>query len=136
MLLLLQELCTRYAAFRGVKAFCINMVICEKLRSITNDRARLLGNFIDETTTMQRTHTQSGKNTGINNIVPTHIMLLSRDSTTFTPSVSKSCRFYSQQHVQITRRHNVHCHLDRGLMLSSGLIVCSDFHVTRCARST
>jgi len=85
------------------------------------DRVKLLDNFdwlhFKETT---RTHSHVGtahscQNSGVNNIVPTHIMLLSRDS----PSVSKSCRFYSQQHVQITRRHNFDCHPAIGLLYCS-----------------
>ena len=55
------------------------------------------------------TQTQWCKNSGFN-IVPTHIMLLSRAIPTFSPSVSRSCRFYSQRHIQITRRHNFDCH--------------------------
>ena len=49
----------------------------------------------------ERTYTtQSCKNSGANKIVPTHVMLFSRDSAAFIQSVSKSCRFHSQQHVQ------------------------------------
>ena len=82
---------------------------------------------------------QSCKNSGNNNIVPTHIMLLSIDSTAFIPSVlKKSCRFYCQQHVQITRIHNFDCRPDVGLLLSLvRLVVCWDCHVTSfAARST
>ena len=43
-------------------------------------------------------------------------MLLSGVSATFIPSLSKSCRFYSQQHVPIARGHNFDCHPDVGLM--------------------
>ena len=98
------------------------------------DRVRFWGNFNDETT---RTHSaRSCKNSGVNNTVPTHIMLLSRDSATKSPSVSRSCRFYNQ-HVQMTRRHSFHCHPDVGLLLSLvRLVVCWDCHVTSFARST
>ena len=72
---------------------------------------------------------------GFNNIVPTHIILLSRDSAVFILSVSKSCRFYSQ-HVRITCRHNFDCHPDVGLLLSLvHFVVCWDCHVTSFARS-
>ena len=94
------------------------------------DRVRFWGNFNDETT---RTHSaRSCKNSGVNNIVPVHIMLLSRDNAAFSPSVSESYRFCSQQHVQITRRHKLHCHPDAGLLLSRvSLVVGWDCHVIR-----
>ena len=70
-----------------------------------------MGNFIDKTI---RTHSARWcKNSGVNNIVPTHIKLLSRDSAAFSPSVSESYRFCSQQHVQITRKHKLHYHSER-----------------------
>ena len=73
---------------------------------------------------------QSCKHSGVSNIVQTHILLLSRDSASFSPSVSKSCRLYSQ----ITRRHNFHCHPDVRLLLSLvRLVVCWDCHVTSFA---
>ena len=76
-----------------------------KSKRATADRVKLLENFdwlnFKETT---RTHshvgtTHSCQNSDVNNIVPTHIMLLSRDSEAFIPSLSSSCRFYGQQHV-------------------------------------
>ena len=74
------------------------------------------------------------RNSDINNIVPAHIMLLSRDQGAVSPTVSKSCRFCSQQYVQIPRRHNFDCHPDVGLLLSLvHLVVCSDCHMTRFA---
>ena len=52
-------------------------------------------------------------------------------------SVSKSCRFYSQQGIQTTRRHNFDCHPDVGLLLSlDRRVVCRDFHVTSFAQIT
>jgi len=77
----------------------------------------LLGNSVDKDENAL-TQTQSCQNSGVNNIVPTHIMLLSTDSAASSPSVSSSCRFYGQQHVQITRRHNFDCHPAIGLLLS------------------
>ena len=105
-----------------------------KTRRTGVDRVRLLGNFIYKTT---RTHSARWcKNSGVNNIVPTHIMLLSRDSAAFSPSVSKSYRFCSQQHVQITRKHKLHCHPNAGLLLSRvSLVVGWDCHVIRFACS-
>ena len=79
--------------------------------------------------------TQSCKNSGVNKIVPTHIMFLETAQRSFRP-VSKSCRFHSQQHVQITRRHNFDCHSDVRLPVSLvRLVVCWDCHVTSFARS-
>ena len=103
-----------------------------KTRRTRADTVRLLRSFIEETT---RTHTNSKFH--VNNIVQTRITLLSRDSATFIPSVSRSCRSYSQ-HVQMTRRHSFHCHPDVGLLLSLTvrLVVCWDCHVTNFARST
>ena len=85
-----------------------------------------------------RTHTTHPcRNSDINNIVPAHIMLLSRDQGAVSPSVSKSRRFCSQQYVQIPRRHNFDCRPDVGLLLSLvRLVVCWDCHVTRFARLT
>ena len=43
-----------------------------------------------------------------------------------------AARFYSQQHVQITRRHKFDCQREAGLLLSwVCLVVCCDCHVTR-----
>ena len=85
------------------------------------------------------THTtQSCWNSGVKNIVPSHIMLHSRDEVAFIPSGSKSCRvfFYSQQHIHIAHRHNIDCLPDVGLLLSRvRLVVCCDCHVTNFARS-
>ena len=62
--------------------------------------------------------TQWRNNSGVNNIVPTHIMLLYTDRI-LSPSIfeQKLCPFYRQQHIQITRRHNFGSHPDVGLML-------------------
>ena len=47
------------------------------------------------------------------------------------PSVSKSCPFYSQKHVQVTCRHNFDCHPDVGLGFSLvRLVACWDCRVT------
>ena len=59
-----------------------------------------------EQTELIKRHEQSCKIFGVNKIVPTHIILLSRDSAVFSPFICKSCYFCSQQHIQITRRHN------------------------------
>ena len=69
---------------------------------IRADIVRLLGNSVDKDENAL-TQTQSRHNSGVNNIVPTHIMLFSTDSTASSPSVSSSCRFYGQQHVHSVR---------------------------------
>ena len=72
-----------------------------------------------------------------NNTVNTnpHYAYVSRNIAELIPSVSKSCRLYSQYHVQ--SRHNFVCHSDVGLLFSLvRLVVCWDCHVTSFARST
>ena len=70
-------------------------------------------------------------------VVQTHIMLISRDTVAFSSFVFKSCRFYGQQDVKITRRHNFDCHPNVCLLLSLvQLVVCCGCHVASFALST
>ena len=81
----------------------------------------------------KRTYTtQSFKNSDVSSVVPTHIMLLSRNSAAFIPSVTKSYRFHSQQYVQIPRFDTISTATpDVGLLLCLvRLVVCWDCHVT------
>ena len=61
----------------------------------------------------------SCKNSDVSNIVPTHTMLLSGDSVTFIPSISKSAVLTDNlKHIQITSRHNFDCYPEVGLLLA------------------
>ena len=67
--------------------------------------------------------------------LPTHVMLLSRNITTLSLRI-QVVPFDSQQHVQITARHNFDSHPNEGLLLSRvRRVVCSDCHVTSFVRS-
>ena len=72
------------------------------------------------------THLSGVKLPVVNDIVPTHIVLLSGDSATFSPSVILVVLFDNQQHVQMTRRHNFDYRHDIGsvacAMLSAGIV--------------
>ena len=72
------------------------------------------------------THLSDVKIPVVSDIVPTHIVLLSGDSATFSPSVIPVVLFDNRQHVQMTRRHNFDYRHDVGsvacAMLSARIV--------------
>ena len=109
---------------------------CEKRRELEQTESGCWE--ISLTKRHERTHTtQSCKIPMSTTLFQTALCCFLETVQHFFPSISRPCRFYSQQHVQITRRHNFDCHPDVGLLPSLvRLVVCLDCHVTSFAHST